>query len=190
MTYCASFAQAGVASKAKRQTVPLKGFVVILLRRILLISICLAASPVVSEERTTRLDCNVLLNSGAIEPQFILHPDGARQPMALGGTNIPVQFDLVIEDWGNNRLSFYGGSSLGASIGFHAHHIRHKIVRDDSSSSEYRLIYEVYSPDGTVFSKNQFSINRYSGAIEIEGRVGALWGKSRGRCKVISSKAF
>jgi hypothetical protein len=163
----------------------------LLVKRVLSISILLLTSSAFSEEITTYLDCNVMLNTGATEQLYRVEPDGTKRPIEYGALDQPVQFELVITTSENRLVSVKGGKYSGASIHFNIYdkHLS-KVVRDDSSESKYSITYEALTESGRVWFTNKFSIHRYSGAIEIDNRSSKTWGTSKGRCKVMSSKAF
>jgi hypothetical protein len=105
------------------------------------------------------------------------------------------QFDLIITET-KNYIEFNSSKgSIGGSVFFGTsptYFPKILNIKNKSSSDSWDYEFNVAQPNGQIFSRNKFILNRFTGSLIVEytAEDSGIFGKSQGYCKKAQSKLF
>lgn len=136
---------------------------------------------IAAQENTTHLTCTLDVSQWTKRTKQFVHSSSREE------------VDIKVKE-GEDYIEFSTDSSTaGASIFFStkAHFfLKFANINNFSDESKWDYSYNIMDRDGELFSKNSFTINRYTGSIKIEYRTPGVHAESRGKCIRSSAKRF
>lgn len=105
------------------------------------------------------------------------------------------QFDLIVTETSNHIEFNSSKGMIGGSVFFGSspnYFPKVSNVKNKSSGDIWDYEFNVLQPNGKIFSRNKFTLNRFTGSLNVEyiGEESGVFGKSEGYCKKAQSKLF
>jgi len=136
-----------------------------------------------------------LANSADIKIYLKCESIVTQNSQILGEVKSNFMFDLVISETKDGIEFKSSKDSLGGSIFFGTspyYPIKIINIKNYSSPDIWDYEFNVAQPNGKIFSRNKFTLNRFTGSINVEFKSEdrAVFGKSEGSCKKAEYKLF
>ena len=108
-----------------------------------------------------------------------------------GESKYEEKFDVEIIEEKEGVSVITSNSTVGASIRFGKRaYARNGNIKNYSNENKLHYTYDRVQTDGTIFSSEEFNLNRYTGSIFISVKSKFLSASSIGTCNAFSKKIF